>query len=66
MLGFDPFRFTKRVVTIAEMRRLIAEAAYLRAAKRNFAPGHEVEDWLIAEKEVAERVVAAGLPFPPE
>jgi Protein of unknown function (DUF2934) len=31
---------------------LIAEAAYLRAERRGFAPGHETEDWLAAEAEV--------------
>jgi len=31
---------------------LIAEAAYLRAERRGFSPGHEVEDWLSAEIEV--------------
>jgi hypothetical protein len=31
---------------------LIAEAAYLRAEQRGFAPGHETEDWLAAEVEV--------------
>ncbi|MEO8019952.1 MAG: DUF2934 domain-containing protein [Pseudomonadota bacterium] len=31
---------------------LIAEAAFFRAEKRGFAPGHEVEDWLAAESEV--------------
>ena len=30
----------------------IAEAAYKRAQSRNFAPGHDLEDWLEAEKEV--------------
>jgi hypothetical protein len=36
-----------------DMRRgMIAEAAYLRAEKRGFAPGHEDEDWLAAEAEV--------------
>jgi len=30
----------------------IAESAYLYAQVRNFEPGHEVEDWLRAEKEV--------------
>ena len=29
----------------------IAVAAYLRAARRGFAPGAELEDWLAAEKE---------------
>ena len=31
---------------------LIAEAAYFRAQRRGFAPGHETEDWLAAEAEV--------------
>jgi hypothetical protein len=31
---------------------LIAEAAFLRAEKRGFAPGSEIEDWLAAEAEV--------------
>ena len=31
---------------------LIAEAAYYRAEKRGFAPGHETQDWLAAEAEV--------------
>ncbi len=29
----------------------IAKAAYFRAQKRGFAPGHELEDWLAAEHE---------------
>ncbi len=33
-------------------RALIAEAAYYRAERRGFAPGHEAEDWLAAEVEV--------------
>ncbi len=33
-------------------RSQIAEAAYYRAEHRGFAPGHEVEDWLIAESEI--------------
>jgi hypothetical protein len=31
---------------------MIAEAAYLRAERRGFAPGHEEADWLAAEIEV--------------
>lgn len=34
-----------------ERYRWIAHAAYLRAEKRGFAPGQEVEDWLAAEAE---------------
>jgi len=37
----------------AEMVRM---AAYFRAELRGFAPGYEVDDWLAAEAEVAERV----------
>ena len=36
-----------------EMRRgIIAQAAYFRAQRRDFEPGHEVDDWLAAEAEV--------------
>jgi hypothetical protein len=36
---------------------LIAEAAYFRAEQRGFAPGHETEDWLLAEAEVDARLL---------
>jgi len=36
-----------------EQHRYIAEAAYYRAEKRDFAPGFEELDWLEAEREVA-------------
>ena len=36
----------------ADRLRRIAEAAYRRAQARNFAPGHDLEDWLEAEKEI--------------
>jgi hypothetical protein len=39
-------------ITSEERWRMIAQAAYLKAEKRSFEPGHEVEDWLEAEKEV--------------
>jgi hypothetical protein len=31
----------------------IAQAAYYKAEQRGFEPGHEMEDWLDAEREVA-------------
>jgi hypothetical protein len=31
---------------------MIAEAAYYIAEHRGFAPGHELEDWLLAEKQI--------------
>ncbi|MGH8202937.1 MAG: DUF2934 domain-containing protein [Steroidobacteraceae bacterium] len=33
-------------------RAMIAQAAYLRAERRGFAPGGEVEDWAAAEAEI--------------
>lgn len=39
--------------------QMIAEAAYYRAEKRGFEAGHEVEDWLAAEREIAARAEAA-------
>ena len=41
--GFDPS---------SSREALIATAAYYRAQKRGFQPGHEVEEWLAAEREV--------------
>ncbi len=32
----------------------IAEAAYFKAQARGFEPGHDVDDWLEAEKEAAQ------------
>ena len=35
-----------------ELRHAIALTAYYLAERRNFEPGHELEDWLNAEAEV--------------
>lgn len=32
---------------------MIAEAAYFAAERRNFLPGNELSDWLVAEQEIA-------------
>jgi len=40
-------------------RARIAIAAYYRAERRGFAPGHEIEDWLEAERDL-DRGSAAG------
>ena len=42
----------RAAVSADDRRAMIAEAAYLRAEHRSFAPGHETEDWLAAEIEV--------------
>ena len=47
----------RRTPTPAERQEMIAQAAYYRAEKRNFEPGHELEDWFEAEAELeAQRV----------
>jgi hypothetical protein len=49
---------------IAEDRRVsIAKTAYLRAARRGFAAGHDLEDWLEAENEVDQRLAGEGRVF---
>ena len=45
-----------------ELRKLISEAAYYRAKKRGFAPGHELEDWIQAEAEVMGRLGTSDRP----
>jgi len=51
-------------VVSADVRRgMIAKAAYLRAERRGFGPGSEVEDWLIAEREV-DALLSAGQGVP--
>ena len=44
----------------AEQRGRIALAAYFKAEARGFVPGHEMEDWLAAEQEVAKRKAGAS------
>jgi hypothetical protein len=42
---------------------MIAKAAYYRAERRGFAPGHEAEDWLAAESEVDAALMLGALPL---
>jgi hypothetical protein len=41
---------------------LVRLAAYFRAERRGFAPGHELEDWIAAEAEVAATLVSPAAP----
>ena len=47
-----PLYLVPHRLTPAERHRRISELAYRRAEMRGFAPGHEHEDWLEAEREV--------------
>ena len=48
------------VIDPERRRALIAEAAFIRAERRNFVPGFEVEDWLAAESEVDTMLLTAS------
>ena len=53
------FGFTMANTTSTELPKLeamIAEAAYYKAEKRNFYPGHEIRDWLEAKKEIFRQI----------
>ncbi|WP_296805201.1 DUF2934 domain-containing protein [Thiocapsa sp.] len=51
----------KSLANVSDEERLhmIHEAAYYRAEKRRFAPGHEVEDWAEAEREIDDLIANA-------
>ena len=55
--NFFPLRFSPPLIASeSERRAMIAAEAYLRAERRNFAAGHEIEDWVAAEAEVNARL----------
>lgn len=51
----------RQLATVSEDKRqdMIREAAYYKAEKRNFAPGHDAEDWAAAEREIDELIARA-------
>lgn len=48
----SPFSRPKPLEDPAVRHERIARAAYERANRRGFAPGHELDDWLAAEREL--------------
>jgi hypothetical protein len=55
--NFFPLRFSPPVtVTESERQAMIEMESYLRAERRNFESGHELEDWAAAEAEVDARL----------
>jgi hypothetical protein len=51
--------------SLEQREAMIREAAYYHYAKRGYAPGHELDDWLAAEAEI-ERTERAAAEPPPE
>ena len=39
-------------IDLDEFREMVAVNAYYRAEKRGFKPGHEMDDWFEAEKDI--------------
>ncbi|MDD1628734.1 MAG: DUF2934 domain-containing protein [Methylococcaceae bacterium] len=39
-------------IDLDEFREMVAVNAYYRAEKRGFNPGHEMDDWFEAEKDI--------------
>jgi hypothetical protein len=54
--NFYPLRFCRLRGLHEERHALIAKAAYMRAKRRGFEAGHELEDWLAAEAEFDEQL----------
>ena len=54
--GQDSCRRPDRVIVAehqtANLDQMIAEAAYYKAEKRGFYPGHDLQDWLDAKREM--------------
>ena len=48
----------------ADFESMIAEAAYFKAEQRGFTPGHEMTDWLTAEREVEALLTGKAKPAP--
>ena len=51
----------RQLATVSEAKRqdMIREAAYYKAEKRHFAPGHDAEDWAAAERDIDELIARA-------
>jgi hypothetical protein len=45
-----------------QRRAMIAEAAYYRAERRAFEPGHELDDWYLAEGEINSMLTRGEIP----
>ena len=55
-LDGDARRSGRTQIDPARRHRLVAQAAYFRAERRDFAPGREMQDWLEAEAEIKQLV----------
>jgi hypothetical protein len=59
-----PETFWRGAFDLDQREAMIRDAAYYHYAKRGYAPGNELDDWLAAEAEI-ERRMAESPEFPP-
>ena len=52
---FNPMRFVQPRPTADRRQAMVAEIAYFLAQRRDFKPGHDLDDWLAAEAQVDQR-----------
>ena len=48
----DSYVMSSETSSLSEINKNISIAAYYKAEERGFDPGHEMEDWLEAEREM--------------
>jgi hypothetical protein len=61
----DPDITWRGAFDLDQREAMIRDAAYYHYAKRGYAPGNELDDWLAAEAEI-ERRMAESPEFPPD
>jgi hypothetical protein len=61
----DPDITWRGAFSLEQREAMIRDAAYYHYAKRGYAHGHELDDWLAAEAEI-ERGMAEPEAFPPD
>jgi hypothetical protein len=61
----DPDISWRGAFSLEQREAMIRDAAYYHYAKRGYAPGHELEDWLAAEAEI-ERIAPESPSFAPD
>jgi hypothetical protein len=59
--GAKTQEYQRQCVSAEKRRHDIEVAAYYIAEKRGFSPAAELEDWVLAEREVAKQYFQAGL-----
>jgi hypothetical protein len=62
--GSNPDITWRDAFSLEQREAMIRDAAYYHYAKRGYAPGHELEDWLAAEAEI-ERISSDTAELPP-